>query len=312
MGAKWTAAEIPKLRGRTAIVTGANSGLGLVTASELARHGAAVILACRDLVKGQSAMTRIGAEIPEADLQLEELDLGDQGSIAAFAERFAADGRDGMDLLINNAGVMAPPRRVTHDAFELQIGTNHLGHFALTGRLIAHMEGRPDARVVTLSSNAHKMGKINLEDIQSEHRYMRWSAYGQSKLANLMFALELDRRLRAADSPIKSVAAHPGYAATNLQTAAAPAIDRIVMRATNLVMAQSAEMGALPSLYAATAPGVESGSYYGPDGPGEFRGHPHLSSPSKAARDVLKARRLWELSEELTGVRFSLPASSTT
>jgi NAD(P)-dependent dehydrogenase (short-subunit alcohol dehydrogenase family) len=312
MGSSWTAADIPKLRGRTAIVTGANSGLGLVTASELARHGAAVILACRDLVKGQSAMARIGAEIPEADLQLEELDLGDQSSITAFAERFAADGREGLDLLINNAGVMAPPRRATRDGFELQFGTNHLGHFALTGRLISQMDARPDARVVTLSSNAHKMGKINLEDIQSERRYMRWSAYGQSKLANLMFALELDRRLRAADSPIKSVAAHPGYAATNLQTAAAPLLDRIVMRATNLLIAQSAEMGALPSLYAATAPGVQSGSYYGPDGPGEFRGHPHLSTPTKAARDALKARRLWELSEELTGVSFSLPAASST
>ncbi len=312
MGAKWTAAEIPKLRGRTAVVTGANSGLGLVTARELARHGAAVILACRDLVKGQSAMAQIGEAIPEADLQLEELDLGDQSSIASFAERFAADEREGLDLLINNAGVMAPPRRLTRDGFELQLGTNHLGHFALTGRLIHHMDGRSDARIVTLSSNAHKMGKINLEDIQSERRYMRWSAYGQSKLANLMFALELDRRLRSAGSPTKSVAAHPGYAATNLQSAAAPAIDRIVMRAANLVMAQSAEMGALPSLYAATAPGVESGAYYGPDGPGEFRGHPHRSTPSKTARDVLTARRLWELSEELTGVSFSLPASSST
>jgi NAD(P)-dependent dehydrogenase (short-subunit alcohol dehydrogenase family) len=311
MSARWTAADIPKLRGRTAIVTGANSGLGLVTARELARHGAAVILACRDLVKGQSAMGQIGAEIPEADLQLEQLDLGDGASIASFAERFAADDRDGLDLLINNAGVMAPPRRLTHDGFELQLGTNHLGHFALTARLISQMGQRPDARVVTLSSNAHKMGKINLDDIQSERRYMRWSAYGQSKLANLMFALELDRRLRAAGSPIKSVAAHPGYAATNLQSAAAPAIDRLIMRASNLVMAQSAEMGALPSLYAATAPGVESGTYYGPDGPGEFRGHPHVSKPSGAARDALKARRLWELSEELTGVSFSLPAASS-
>jgi NAD(P)-dependent dehydrogenase (short-subunit alcohol dehydrogenase family) len=310
MAAKWTAAEIPKLRGRTAIVTGANSGLGLVTARELARHGAGVILACRDLLKGQAAISQISAAVPEADLQLEQLDLGDQSSIEAFAERFADDERDGLDLLINNAGVMAPPRRETADGFELQLGTNHLGHFALTGRLIAHMADRPDARIVTLSSNAHKMGKINFGDIQSERRYMRWSAYGQSKLANLMFALELDRRLRGAGSPIKSLAAHPGYAATNLQSAAAPAIDRILMRATNLVMAQSAEMGALPSLYAATAPGVEGGSYFGPDGHGEFRGHPHRSKPTGAAQEVDKARRLWELSEQLTSVQFALPAAS--
>jgi NAD(P)-dependent dehydrogenase (short-subunit alcohol dehydrogenase family) len=269
-----------------------------------------VILACRDLLKGHAAISQISAAVPEADLQLEQLDLGDQSSIEAFAERFADDERDGLDLLINNAGVMAPPRRETADGFELQLGTNHLGHFALTGRLIAHMADRPDARIVTLSSNAHKMGKINFGDIQSERRYMRWSAYGQSKLANLMFALELDRRLRGAGSPIKSLAAHPGYAATNLQSAAAPAIDRILMRATNLVMAQSAEMGALPSLYAATAPGVEGGSYFGPDGHGEFRGHPHRSKPTGAAQEVDKARRLWELSEQLTSVQFALPAAS--
>jgi len=310
MGAGWTAAEIPKLNGRTAIVTGANSGLGLVTARELARHGASVIMACRDLVKGQAALVRIQADVPGAELQLEELDLGRQSSIADFAERFAADERDGLDLLINNAGVMAPPRRQTADGFELQLGTNHLGHFALTGRLIAHMDGRPDARVVTLSSNAHKMGRLNFADIQSERHYMRWSAYGQSKLANLMFALELDRRLRAGGSKIKSLAAHPGYAATNLQTAAAPALDRLLMRATNLLIAQSAELGALPTLYAACAPEAESGSYIGPDGPGEFRGHPHISKPSRAARDADGARRLWALSEELTGVEFSLPAAT--
>ena len=311
MAGNWTAAEIPKLRGRTAIVTGANSGLGLVTARELARHGAGVILACRDLVKGQAAILQIQRSVPDADLQLEELDLGRQSSIEDFAERFAAGERNGLDVLINNAGVMAPPRRHTADGFELQLGTNHLGHFALTGRLISHMEGSPDARVVTLSSNAHKMGRINFDDIQSERRYMRWSAYGQSKLANLMFALELDRRLRAGGSEIKSLAAHPGYAATNLQSAAAPALDRLMMKATNLLIAQSAEMGALPTLYAATAPGVEGGSYFGPDGPGEFRGHPHLSTPTRAARDEDSARRLWALSEELTGVEFSLPAASS-
>jgi NAD(P)-dependent dehydrogenase (short-subunit alcohol dehydrogenase family) len=211
---------------------------------------------------------------------------------------------------MNNAGVMAPPRRETADGFELQIGTNHLGHFALTGRLLSAMEGREDARIVTLSSIAHKTGRINFEDLQSERSYKRWNAYGQSKLADLMTALELDRRLRAAGSAIKSLAAHPGYAATNLQTAAAPTLDRIVMTATNFLLAQSAETGALAPLYAATEPGLEGGMYIGPDGLGELRGHPHVTTPSGRARDPQVAARLWDLSEELTGVSFELGASA--
>jgi NAD(P)-dependent dehydrogenase (short-subunit alcohol dehydrogenase family) len=310
---KWTSEQIPDQQGRTAIVTGANSGLGLATARELARHGASVVLACRDTAKGAGAVKTIEAVAPNARLELAELDLASLASVEAFALSFrSSHGAEGLDLLINNAGVMAPPRRETADGFELQLGTNLLGHFALTGRLIDLMEGRPDARVVTLSSNAHKMGKIDFDDLQSERGYRRWSAYGQSKLADLMFALELDRRLRAAGSSIKSIAAHPGYAATNLQTAAAPAVDRVVMQLTNLVMAQSADMGALPTLYAATFPGLESGSYVGPDGIGEFRGHPHLVSPSRAARDPEVAARLWELAEELTAVRFELGATATT
>ncbi len=310
---KWTSEQIPDQQGRTAIVTGANSGLGLSTARELARHGASVVLACRDTAKGAGALKTIEAVAPDARLELAELDLASLASVEAFALSFrSSHGGEGLDLLINNAGVMAPPRRETADGFELQLGTNLLGHFALTGRLIDLMEGRPDARVVTLSSNAHKMGKIDFEDLQSERGYRRWSAYGQSKLADLMFALELDRRLRAAGSSIKSIAAHPGYAATNLQTAAAPAIDRVVMQLTNLVIAQSADMGALPTLYAATFPGLESGSYVGPDGIGEFRGHPHLVSPSRAARDPEVAARLWGLAEELTAVRFELGAAATT
>jgi NAD(P)-dependent dehydrogenase (short-subunit alcohol dehydrogenase family) len=306
MSAKWTSEQIPDQAGRMAVVTGANSGLGLATARELARHGASVVLACRDTEKGARALSEIQAAAPGARLELEQLDLGDLASIESFAERLRSRlGGDGLDLLINNAGVMAPPRRETKDGFELQLGTNHLGHFALTARLIGEMQGPADARVVTLSSNAHKTGRIDFEDPQRTRRYMRWSAYGQSKLANLMFALELDRRLRAASSTVKSLAAHPGYAATNLQSAAAPAADRLVMKFTNL-MAQSAEMGALPSLYAATFPGLEGGSYVGPDGLGEFRGHPHLVSPNGAARDEQAAARLWELSEELTGVRFAL------
>jgi len=305
MSAKWTAEQIPEQRGRTAIVTGANSGLGLASARELARHGADVVLACRNLEKGVAAQREIEALAPTTRVELAELDLASLASVQAFAETFLAE-HDGLDLLLNNAGVMAPPRRETADGFELQFGTNVLGHFALTGRLIGAMEGRTDARVVTLSSNAHKMGKIKLDDLQSERGYRRWSAYGQSKLGDLMISLELDRRLRAAGSTVTSVAAHPGYAATNLQTAAAPLIDRLVMRATNVLVAQSADMGALSTLYAASAPGVRGGSYIGPDGFGEFRGHPHVVSPSGAARDEQTATRLWAACEELTGVRFEL------
>jgi NAD(P)-dependent dehydrogenase (short-subunit alcohol dehydrogenase family) len=306
MSAKWSSEQIPDQRGRTAVVTGANSGLGLVTARELARRGARVILACRNMDKGARAAREIEAASLGAQVELAPLDLGDLSSVEAFADGFHSSHADGLDLLVNNAGVMAPPRRQTADGFELQLGTNLLGHFALTARLIGMLEGHVDARVVTLSSNAHKMGRIDFDDLQSERRYTRWGAYGQSKLADLMFSLELDRRLRAGHSSVKSIAAHPGYAATNLQTAAAPALDRIVMQFTNLIVAQSADMGALPSLYAATYPGLEGGSYVGPDGIGEFRGHPHLVSPNRAARDEHTAARLWSVSEELTGVRFGL------
>jgi len=307
MAERWTSEHIDDQSGRVAVVTGANSGLGLVTARELARHGASVVLACRNVDKGAAAQAQIEHEVPGARLELAALDLGRLDSVREFAERFA-QGHDALDLLINNAGVMAPPRRETADGFELQFGTNVLGHFALTGRLLALMQGREDARVVTLSSNAHRMGKINFDDLQSERRYWRWGAYGQSKLADLMLALELDRRLRAAGSSVKSLAAHPGYAATNLQTAAAPWLDRMVMVATNALVAQSADMGALPTLYAATEPGLAGGIYVGPDGIGEFRGHPRVVSPSRAARDEQVAVRLWDVAEELTGVSFELPA----
>jgi NAD(P)-dependent dehydrogenase (short-subunit alcohol dehydrogenase family) len=307
MSARWTAEQIPDQRGRVAIVTGANSGLGLAAARELARHGARVVLACRDTDKGARARSAIEAQAPGAQLEVAALDLGDLASVESFAESFRSSGEhERVDLLINNAGVMAPPRRETKDRFELQLGTNFLGHFALTARLIGAMRGGPDARVVTVSSNAHKMGRINFEDLQGERRYFRWTAYAQSKLADLSFALELDRRLRAAGSEIKSVGAHPGYAATNLQTAAPPALDRLLGRIGNVLIAQSADMGALSLLYAATQPDVAGGAYVGPDGIGEFRGHPHLARPSSAARDQQVAERLWTVAEELTGVRFEL------
>jgi NAD(P)-dependent dehydrogenase (short-subunit alcohol dehydrogenase family) len=279
-----------------------------VTARELARKGAAVVLACRNLEKGEAARKEVEANAPGAQLELEELDLASLDSVRELAERFKA-GHQGLDLLINNAGVMATPWRSTADGFELQFGTNHLGHFALTGLLIGEMEGREDARVVTLSSNAHKFGRIAFDNLGGDRRYFRWRAYGQSKLANLLFALELDRRLRAAGSTVKSLAAHPGYAATNLQFAGPPGLDAAVMKVSNRVFAQNDEMGALPTLYAATEPGLESGTFCGPDGFLEQRGHPKPVSPSGAARDEQVARRLWEVSEEMTGVRFE-PAGS--
>ena len=306
MGTKWTAEQIPDQSGRTAVVTGANSGLGLSTARELARAGAHVVLACRNLEKGDAALQEVGS-----GAELEQLDLASLESVKAFAERFLAS-HDSLDLLINNAGLMAPPRGVTADGFELQFGTNVLGHFALTGRLLGALEGREDARVVTLSSGAHKIGRINFDDLQSERRYSRWRAYGQSKLGDLMLALELDRRLRAAGSTVRSIGAHPGYAATNLQSTAPPALDRAVMAVSNRLLAQSGDMGALPTLYAATYPGLEGGTYIGPDGFMEQRGHPEPVTPSKAARNEENARRLWDVCEELTGVHYEFPARAAT
>ena len=305
MSTTWTAAEIPDQTGRVAIVTGANSGLGLATARELARAGARVVLACRNTAKGDVARGEIEAAVPGAAVEVGSLDLAGLGFIRAFAEGFRSE-HDGLDLLINNAGLMAPPHGETADGFELQLGTNHLGHFALTGLVIGAMEGRPDARVVTLSSGMHHAGRIDFDDLQSRRRYRRWRAYSQSKLANLLFAFELERRLRAAGSTIRSLAAHPGWAATNLQSAAPPAIDRVFMAVANRVFAQSADMGALPTLYAATYPGLEGGTFVGPDGVGEQRGNPKSVRSSSASRDEAVARRLWRVSEELTGVHYEL------
>jgi NAD(P)-dependent dehydrogenase (short-subunit alcohol dehydrogenase family) len=302
---KWTAAHIPDQHGRVAVVTGANSGIGFFAARELARAGARVVLGVRNAEKGASAARDIETAVPNADVEVAPLDLASLDSVRAFSDWFHAE-RDGLDLLINNAGVMASPKRLTADGFELQFGTNHLGHFALTGLLLDRLGGRDDARIVTVSSGAHRMGRIKFDDLQGERSYGRWRAYGQSKLSNLLFAFELDRRLRAAGSSIRSLAAHPGYAATNLQFAAAPRLDRMVMAVGNSIMAQSAEMGALPLLYAATYPGLEGGTYVGPDSFFEQRGHPKPVGSSSAARDEDVARRLWAVSEELTGVHFRI------
>jgi len=295
----WSTADIPDQSGRRAIVTGANSGLGLIAARELARKGASVVLACRNMQKGEVALAEVRAAGGEAELA--SLDLGNLASV----REFAASQERPVDLLVNNAGVMAPPRSETADGFERQLGTNHLGHFALTGLLLERLKAAQAARVVAVPSNGHRIGKIDFDDLQSERRYRRWGAYGQSKLANLLFMRELDRRARAAGLPLLSVAAHPGYSATNLQFAAPPLADRIVMRVLNLVVAQSADQGALSPLYAATMPDLPGGSYVGPDGPGEWRGSPHLVGMSKRAQDPETARRLWEVSESLTGVRYA-------
>jgi len=290
---KWTAADIPSQDGRTFVVTGANSGIGLVAARELARAGAHVVLAVRDTTKGE----RAAADLP-GDTEVRALDLASLESVRAFARAWDGD----LDVLIDNAGVMAVPEGRTADGFELQIGTNHLGHFALANLLLPHVRDR----VVTVSSGAHRFGRIDLDDLNWERRrYWRWRAYGQSKLANLLFSAELQRRLTAAGSPMRAVAAHPGYAATNLQSRTGSALQNGVMALGNRIFAQSAEMGALPTLYAATQD-LPGDSYVGPDGPGEQRGHPTLVGRSGAARDAETARRLWELSEELTGVRFPL------
>jgi NAD(P)-dependent dehydrogenase (short-subunit alcohol dehydrogenase family) len=310
MADKWTAADIPDQSGRVAVVTGANSGIGFFAARELARAGARVVLAVRNAEKGAAAVRDIEATIPNADVAVAPLDLASLDSVRSFSDWLHAE-REGLDLLINNAGVMAAqPRQLTADSFELQFGTNHLGHFALTGLLLDRMAGRNDARVVTVSSGAHRMGRINFDDLQSERGYGRWRAYGQSKLANLLFAFELDRRLRAAGSTIRSLAAHPGYAATNLQFAAAPRLDRVVMAVGNRVMAQSAEMGALPLLYAGTYPGLEGGTYVGPGSFFEQRGYPRPVGSSGAARDKDAAGRLWAVSEALTGVQFRIPGGT--
>jgi NAD(P)-dependent dehydrogenase (short-subunit alcohol dehydrogenase family) len=303
---KWTAEEIPDQQGRTAIVTGANSGLGRIVARELARRGAQVIIASRDNAKGAEAARAIRAAFPSSTVEAAQLDLANLRSIRAFADRIR-EGNDHIDLLINNAGVMAAPYRRTADGFELQFGTNHLGHFALTGLLLPLLYEGHDARVVTVSSNNHKAGKMNFDDLQGERRYSRWGAYAQSKLANLLFAFELDRRLKAAGSRLISVAAHPGYSATNLQLSGPPPHERLAMRLSNRLFAQSAEVGALPLLYAATAPELPGGSYVGPDGAGEMRGYPALVHATKRANDEAAARRLWEISEQLTSVRFTLP-----
>ena len=305
MADRWTAADIPDQSGRVAIVTGANSGLGLATARELARSGAQVVIACRSAAKGDQAASSITGSVPAAVVEVASLDLADLGSVREFAEARAASGL-ALDLLINNAGIMAAPRRLTKDGFESQFGTNHLGHFALTGLLLPALLKAPAPRVVTVSSFLHRRGTMHFDDLQGERKYDRWGAYGQSKLANLMFCFELQRRAIEADAALLSLAAHPGYASTNLQFAAT---DRLYEKAFgwigNRLIAQSADMGALPTLYAATVRDLPGGTFVGPGGRKEQRGYPTVVTAARKAYDEEDWRRLWEVSEQLTGVHYA-------
>jgi len=305
----WTAEDIPDQRGRIAVVTGANSGLGFLTGLELARHGAHVIMTARDLDKGRAAAERIRAVLASGggngSVELRELDLADLEQVQRFSERLWEDGVE-PDLLVNNAGVMMPPRTLTRQGHELQFGVNHLAHFALTALLWPRMQRRRDARIVTISSGLHRRGEIRFDDLSGERRYDRVAAYAQSKLANVLFALELDRRLRVAGVPIKSLLAHPGYAATRLQLSGPSGVLKLFMRFGNRFMAQSAEMGVLPQLYAATAPEAEGGQFIGPDGRRELEGHPTVVAPVAHARDPALAAALWHESERLAGVPMEL------
>lgn len=301
---RWSTTDVPDQTGKTAVVTGANSGLGLHTSIGLASKGARVLMACRDAGRANAALARVRTEVPGAAVELVTLDLASLSSVEAAANEIA--GRVGaLDLLVDNAGIMAPPRTVTVDGFEAQLGTNHLGHFALTGRLLPLLLLAPAPRVVVVSSGAHRMGRINLDDLQSARSYKRWGAYAQSKLANLLFARELQRR--AAATLLLVAAAHPGYAATHLQSGQSSILFEAIMKLGNATLAQSDADGALPSLYAATMPDVVPGDYWGP-ALLELRGAPKRVGRAKTAEDDVVARQLWDESTRLTGVTYALPA----
>ncbi len=297
----WTATDIPSLSGRTAVVTGANSGLGLETTRELARHGATVIMACRNQEKAAEAKAAVEADVPGADLEVGSLDLADLSSIETFAK--GLEGR-AIDALVNNAGLMAVPYARTADGFEIQMGVNHLGHFALTAHLLPTLLEQPGARVVTLSSIMGYYGQLRTLDRGSYTNVgiKRWNAYCDSKLANVTFALELNKRAEAAGADLVSVAAHPGYAETELQTKERGKLEDVVMTLVNKAVAQSPAMGALPSLYAATSPDAAGGQFYGPDGLGATRGFPRPVTPPKLARSEKVRKWLWEASVEATGL----------
>jgi NAD(P)-dependent dehydrogenase (short-subunit alcohol dehydrogenase family) len=295
---KWTEADIGDLSGKVAVVTGANSGIGYETARALAEKGADVVMACRNLQKGNEAAEQIRALDPRGSVEVMQLDLADLDSVREFAEAFKAQ-HDRLDLLINNAGIMMTPYGKTAQGFEQQFGVNHLGHFALTGLLFERIKETPGSRVVTVSSTYHRLGKIDFDDLHCEEKaYGRQTAYGQSKLANLLFTYELQRKMDRAGLDMVAVAAHPGWSETNLQRHAG------LFDFMNRFVAQEAAMGALPTLYAATAPDVRGGDYYGPDGFMERAGHPKKVSSNGRSQDEEVAERLWQVSQDLTGVTY--------
>lgn len=308
---KWTEQDIPDLTGKTVLVTGANSGLGFATARALAARGALVVLGCRDAGKAKAAMAAIGALVPKAKLEFLPGDLSDQCAVRKAAEQFKSR-HARLDIQVNNAGVMTLPYGKTRDGFEMLFGTNYLGHFALTGHLFDLTRETPGARIVTITSLSERVGNLPLDDLNWERsRYSKRGAYARSKLANLVFALELDRRLRQAGIDTLSVAAHPGYSATNIvygggqgRASLMRGVWNLMARIGNTLLAQPAERGALPQLYAATMPEVKSGDYIGPDALFEFRGWPTQVKPSRRALDEELGRGLWDKSQELTGIKF--------
>ncbi len=306
MSGKWTANQMPSLAGKTILVTGANSGIGYQAALEFARHGGHVMLGCRNPTKGQAALARLKTEVANAKAEVAEIDVASLASVRAFAEGFLHRGGT-LDVLVNNAGVMAlKDRELTIDGFERQFATNHLGHFALTGLLLPALKASPTARVVTVASLAHRNGKMEWDNLQGERIYDGWDAYNRSKLANILFANELNRRAATAGMPLISVPVHPGISRTSIveNGPGGGSVKMIVLRILSPIMTQDDALGALPTEYAATAPEVAGGQYIGPDGFQEFKGYPKVVQPRPQALDQAAAKRLWEVSEELTGVRY--------
>lgn len=311
----WTARDLPDLSGTTVIVTGATSGLGEASTIALTSRGAHVVMATRDRPRTEAAIERILARRPDASLEHLPLDLADLSNVRQAAETFL-DRHPAVDRIVANAGIMATPLDTTADSFELQLGVNHLGHFALVGHLLPALLAARRSRVVTVSSTLHLAGRIDPDTFDElPDPYQRWVAYARSKLANLLFMRELQRRLEEADSDAISVGAHPGYTATGLQTSGptqqggfSGRLNNVTLRLGNALFAQTVSQGVLPQLYATAAEDVVGGTYWGPDGPGEQRGYPGPATPSKLAQDSELARRVWDASEELTGVRYAFPA----
>lgn len=304
---KWTTKDMPEIEDKKVIVTGANSGIGYEATKAFAEKNAEVVMACRSIERGKNAKQEIEEEIDEADLTVKKLDLADLESVNDFAEEYKAN-NEKLDILCNNAGIMAIPREETEDGFEKQFGVNHLGHFALTAKLIPALKEAEEPRVVNQSSGLHESGEINFEDLMHEENYSPQGVYADSKLANILFTYELDRKARRNGLNIKSIACHPGYSATNLQKRgpekSGNSVKKLFMKGMNKVFAQSAAKGALPMLYAATSKKAESGDYIGPDKLMNMRGYPEKQESSDASYDQDTAEELWAVSEELTGTEF--------